>query len=59
VSFQDAHPVRRRLRDLEAFEYADGPTEALYRSAGSALTLPTGSDASVIVVDRGGHDGIK
>lgn len=35
VSFQAGHPIRARLHDLEGFQYADGPTDALYRSAGA------------------------
>ncbi len=33
-SFQSDHPVRRILRDLEAFEYADGAIDPLRRSVG-------------------------
>lgn len=35
-SYEADHPVRRILRDLEAFEYADGSIDPLLRSSGRA-----------------------
>lgn len=35
-SYEAEHPVRRTLRNLEAFEYADGAIDPLFRSSGYA-----------------------
>ncbi|MBV9162020.1 MAG: acyl-CoA/acyl-ACP dehydrogenase [Pseudonocardiales bacterium] len=43
-SYEAEHPVRRTLRNLEAFEYADGAIDPLFRSSGYAYVRQTADE---------------